>query len=109
MFPHAPGRRTGPTSPGHAVVRVPLTSNRDRGTSALSVGTAREAPLPTLQEVDRARSGCPLIIESALALSISHSHSRLGDELGHQIALDRLGAAFGAVAGVLDAAERHLG
>ena len=38
----------------------------------------------------------------------SASQPRLRHELGHQIRLDRLGAAFRAVAGILDAAERGL-
>src|SRR5215469_17832772 len=36
------------------------------------------------------------------------SHPDLRDEFGVEIGLDRLGAAFRAIARILDAAERHL-
>jgi len=45
---------------------------------------------------------------AALA-SRSGSHPGLGDELGVEVPVHRLGAALRSVAGILDAAERHFG
>ena len=44
-----------------------------------------------------------------LAVKEKQALRHLGDELGIEIGLQRFGAAFGAVAGILDAAERQLG
>jgi hypothetical protein len=47
----------------------------------------------------------PAMTPSRATVTVS-SQPRLRHELGHQIGLDRFAAAFRAVAGILDAAER---
>ena len=44
---------------------------------------------------------------AASGMTVPDSHPDLRDEFRVEIRLDRLGAAFGAVAGILHAAERH--